>query len=433
MSRLLIGNDFTEDLEDAGEQRLATVRWHAKRALFFARDHDVLVLPEAPDDSFVRYVTALTGTDPASLAVVTSPGSAALTSATLADPALHERVRAALTGRRVDEVIPLHPDPAAVELARGLGLLDAVAGHAFIAQGGGSLANSKAVFRALAAGTGTPIPDGTVCADVETAARAVYVLFEREHPVIVKHEYRQATRGNEILSPFGGITAWGAQHLTVLSDRRAVAAHLRDNWGRLTSGGRHRLVVERYFPDSTALFAEFKLTDTGTEPAGQGEMIYDPTPSAQIMPVRTVRPELTAELLARGRELCEPLRAMGYRGTVSTDAIVTPDGQLYFTEFNSRTTGSTHIYAEIGARIVGPDYPDRRVLLEHVAWPVTSFDQAVTALTEAGLAYSQDTRTGVVISTAFDTAHQDVCFCVVSEDLAEATKLRLRVLGLVDA
>ncbi|KOG89654.1 preATP grasp domain-containing protein [Streptomyces varsoviensis] len=453
MPRLLIGNDFTEDLENAGEQRLATARWHAKRAVFFARDHDVLVLPEAPDDSFVRYVTALTGTDPASLAVVTPPEPAMLTPATLADPSLRERVRATLAGRRIDAVIPLHPDPAAVDLARGLGLLDAVAGHAFIAQGGGSLANSKAVFRALAAGTGAPIPEGAVCADPEAAARAVCPLFEQGHPVIVKHEYRQATRGNEILSPVGGITAWGARRLTVLGDSGAVAGYLRDHWGELAGDGGqgHRLVVERYFPGSTALFAEFTLTDAGTgpgtgggsgtgrgtgtgiEPAGQGEMVYDPKPSAQIMPVRTVDPELTAELLARGRALCEPLHAMGYRGTLSTDAIVTPAGQLYFTEFNGRTTGSSHIYAEIGARIVGPDYPARRVLLEHVAWPVTSFDRAVAALSDAGLAYSQDTRTGVVISTAFDAAYKDLCFCAVSEDLAGARKLRQRVLDLPDA
>ncbi|MEV6671890.1 peptide ligase PGM1-related protein [Streptomyces sp. NPDC051162] len=430
MSRLLIANDFTEELEESGEPRLATARWHAKRALFFARDHDVLILPEAPDDSFVHYVTALTGTDRSTLAVITPPG-AALTPATLTDPAFRDRVRAALTGRTVDAVIPLHPDAAAVDLARGLGLLEAVAGHGFIAQGGGSLANSKAVFRALAAGTGTPVPDGTVCAAVESATGAVHALLEGGHPVIVKHEYRQATKGNEILSPYGGIAPRGAPRLTVLDDRPAVAAYLRDHWGRMTSDGRHRLVVERYFPDSATVFAEFTLTDEGIAAAGQGELLYEPGPSAQIMPVQTVPPELTAELLSGGRELCRALHAMGYRGTVSTDAIVTADGRLFFTEFNGRTTGSTHVYAEIGGRIVGPGhYPLHRVLLEHVAWPVPSFDRAVAALTEAGLAYRPGTRTGVVINTAFDTAYRDVCFCVVAEDLAGARKQREQVLSL---
>lgn len=430
MARLLIGNDFGEELDGADEARYATARWYAQRTLFFARDDDVLVLPERPDDSFVHYVTSLTGTDPASLRMVVPPDGATLSAALLAGPAFQDAVLAALAGRTVDRVVMLHPDAAVVEFARALDLLHLVPGHAFIGQGGGALVNSKAVFRALAAGAGAPVPDGAVCADPVAAEQTIGRLFDAGHPVITKQEFRQAGKGNEILSRGGGITPRGAPHVVVLPDRPGLRRHLEAQWGRLTEGGRRRLVVERYFPDSASVFAEFRLSDVGVERSGDGELLYAPTPSGQIMPVQSLEAPTLAALLAQGRRICEPLHAMGYRGMLSADAIVTPSGELYFTEFNGRVTGSTHLYAVIGGRIVGEDYPARRVLLEHVGWPVPSFDAALRRLADAGLAYDPGRGTGVVVNSAFDPTHRDVLFCVVAENLPRAEKNRQRVLEL---
>ncbi|MFF8950713.1 peptide ligase PGM1-related protein [Streptomyces sp. NPDC014940] len=430
MTRLLIGNDFIEELDDADEARRATARWYAKRTLFYARQGDVLVLPERPDEAFLAYVTSLIDTDASTLRIVVPP-EGLLSADVLRSAELAAAVRTALAGRAVDSVVMLHPDPAAVDLARALGVIDAVPGHEFIGQGGGALVNSKAVFRALAAGCGAPVPEGAVCSDPSTAVRVISGLFARGLPVIVKHEYRQATKGNEILAPSDiWFTPRGAPRSVTLTDEAATANHLEKHWARLTSCGRHRLVVERYVPDSDTVFAEYRITDASVEIYGQGELVYAPTPDKQIMPSQKLSHDQLQCLLHHSRRLSGQLHAMGYRGMVGHDAVLTPDGEILFTEFNCRTTGTTHLYSVIGERVVGTDYPERRVILEHVGWKVPSLQAAVSRLAAAGLAYDPVRRVGVVLSEDFDPAHGDVFFCAIAEDLDAATACEKRVLTL---
>ncbi|MFE9454363.1 peptide ligase PGM1-related protein [Streptomyces sp. NPDC006739] len=430
MTRLLVGNDFIEELDDADEDRRATARWYAKRTLFYACQGDVLVLPERPAEAFLTYVTSLTGTDASTLRIVAPPGGL-LSADVLRSAELRAAVRAALAGRPVSSVVMLHPDPAVVDLARALDLIDAVPGHDFISQGGGALVNSKAVFRALAAGCGAPIPEGAVCNDPGSAVRVISGLFERGWPVIVKHEYRQATKGNEILAPSDiWFTPRGAPRSVTLTDRAGITNHLEKHWERLTTCGRYRLVVERYVPESDTVFAEYRITDAGVEVTGEGELVYAPTPSKQIMPSQRLTHDQLQNLLTHSRRLSEQLHAMGYRGMVGHDAVLTPDGEILFTEFNCRTTGTTHLYSIIGERIVGTDYPEHRVILEHVGWKVPSFEAAVSRLNAAGLAYDPRRRVGVVMSEDFDPAHGDVFFCAIAEDLDAAAACESRVLSL---
>ncbi|WP_017557207.1 preATP grasp domain-containing protein [Nocardiopsis baichengensis] len=431
MSRLLIGNDFTEELDGADRAREATACWYAQRTLFFAEDGDTVVLPHAPTDVFLGYVTSLTGTDPASLRIVVPPARVHsqehLSAERIADPSFHRALHEAIAGRPVDEVVMLYPDPRIVALARALGIGDAVPGGDFIMQSGGALANSKAAFRALASGTGVPVPEGAVCSDPSMAHDVVERLLGAGAPVIVKHEYRQASKGNEILSRHGGVTPRGAPRAVVLPDPESARKHLEAEWDRLTSGGRHRLVVERYFPDSASVFAELLLTDAGVELAGEGELIYAPTPRGQVMPACRLPSGARGELAVHSRRMGRLLWDMGHRGRVSMDAVVTPDGRLFFTEYNGRVTGSTHVYAIVGHRVVGRDYPGSRVLVEHVGLVVPSFESAVARLSAEGLAYDHESRTGVVLVSDLHTDDRDVIYCIVVDDVASAEKYRQRV------
>ncbi|MFD0723570.1 preATP grasp domain-containing protein [Streptomyces globosus] len=155
MVRLLIGNDWSEELEEP-----AGTGWAVQRLLWFARDGDVLVLPVPPEEEFLSYVTSLTGTRRDSLEVVVPPpgrtGTGALTADRLTDPAFVAELRKRTAGRPVDEVFALWPDAAVAAAADALGCPGALEGHAFLTQSGGLLGSSKAVFRALAAGVGAP-------------------------------------------------------------------------------------------------------------------------------------------------------------------------------------------------------------------------------------------------------------------------------------
>jgi hypothetical protein len=141
--------------------------------------------------------------------------------------------------------------------------------------------------------------------------------------------------------------------------------------------------------------------------------------------------DLSVVELVRAR-LCESYRVLGYRGNLSADAILTVDGEILFTEANGRLTGSTHLYAAIGARVLAPGFLQRRVLIERADWWVPSLPVAVDRLAAAGLAYDRVSGTGVVI-VSDQLPDGTVVYCVIGEDLESARVCERRVADLFTA
>ncbi|MGY0055405.1 preATP grasp domain-containing protein [Streptomyces sp. LZ34] len=436
MTRVLIANEFNEDRAGIADAKRKKTAWWTQRMLWLVRDGDVLVMAVEPDEEYLGYVLALTGTRRSTVRVVVPPpgalGTGVLTPDRLQNPEFHDALRTALGGRVVDSVISLHPDTSIAALARALGVAEALPGHGFLEQGGGRLVNSKAVFRALAGGVGAPVPDGGVCTDRAGAEEVIWRILGDGHPVMLKHDLRAGGRGNEILSPVEGTVPVGAQHAVVVADREALRSYLARRWDWLTSHGQSPAVVERYFPDSHAVFAEFEIGADGPVFAGQGEMMSAPLAAAQVIPAPCLTPGLLAELTDGARRLCEPLHAMGYRGMLSADAILTPGGDILFTEYNGRITGSTPIYRVIGEHLVGPDHMTTRSLFDHDGWPVPSFREALDTLTDAGLAYDPATRTGVVLVMPYNAGNSSIRYCVVAETFDAALKCRQVVASLFE-
>jgi hypothetical protein len=430
--RLLIGNSTNIDL--VGEFEKAGAAWWAQRLVWFAREGDVLVLPVLPEDDYVDYVTGVLGVDRGSLRLLVPPpgadGTDQLTGDRLADPSFLAGLEAALAGRTVEQVFATWPDASVVALARRVGVADMLPGQAFASQGGGALVNSKAVFRAVAAGAGVPIPPGAVCANPADAEQAIWDLLAEDRTVIIKHEFYSGGVGNHILSRAEGVQPYGAPRVSVVPDRPAVSKFLVAEWDRFTSAGRHRLVVEEYFPGSRAVFSELLITDGGIQFGADGEMFYVPIANAQAIPAPNQPAGRMAEVTEHARRLCEPLRAMGYRGWLSADAIVTPVGAIYFTEYNGRVTGSTHLHEILGRRVVGPDFARDRVLFERVGWRAPSFREALDAVEAAGLAYHPATRNGALFCSAYDPDAGSVWYCAVAPDMDAIRVLEERLASL---
>lgn len=430
MTRVLVGNDFSEDLRtDRG-----WTGWWVQRLAWFARPGDVLLLPETPDRDFLDYVGSLTGVPAESLHVVVAPDGGdgpedrrggSLSPARLGDPRCVEAVRAALAGREVTEITALWPDAAVARFARALGVPSALPGYGFVDQGGGMLTNSKSAFRTIAGGVGVPIPSGAVATSREVARTAVMDLLDAGEAAMVKHDFLSGGHGNEILSRARGVRPVGARRVVHIDTEADVDAYLDDRWAWLTSAGRSRPVVERYVRDSSAYFTEYLISDKGVELAGDGELLSAPYAVGQIMPAIGLDAPLMAELVDGGRRLCEALHAIGYRGACATDAIVTPDREVLFTEYNGRITGSTHVYAVIGRQLIGPGYGADRVILDRVwpeGWAVSGFADARDRLRAAGVGWNPDTRTGIVLSNAYD-GNGGVMYCVVAEGIDAAWAL----------
>lgn len=431
MPRLLVANDIEELLVNATAMQRKGLGWWSQRLLWFMQDSDILVLPEQPDPVYLEYVARITGTRLDTVRIVIPPadrhGTESVSPERLRDPALKEAVERAIDGRAVDAIVPLCPSTGVAALARSLRLEHVLPGAAFMSQGGGSLANSKVVFRQIAAGSRVPIAEGGVASEPWEAEALIAGMFARGYSVMVKRDFDQGCKGNEVLSPQEGVEPLGARRGHVLSGATAITSYLSENWSWLTNGGRHRVVVERYHPQSRALFAEFDLSDRGVTLAGHGELFAVPMPDGQNIPVQHASSHAIGELVDAGHRLSEALRAMGYRGVVSADAILTPDGEILFTEHNGRITGSTHIYAVVGARVVGPEAARHRVFVNREGWTAPSLQVAIERLDTAGLAYDPAAKTGVILTCAYNEMMNYVTFTVVAEDLGAARRWEERM------
>lgn len=313
MVKILVGNDFDEVLRT----RPASGWWN-QRVTWFAEDGDLVILPARPEESFLRYVTGMTGTRRSSLRVLVPPAEEGrpdtLSGSCLVDEEFLGQIRSALAGRPVTGIVPLWPSASIARLARALGVPEALAGREFAEQGGGALLNSKTAFRAIAAGVGVGLPCGRVCADRDGTVDAVLELVGAGHIAMLKKDYMSGGAGNEIVSPVPGVSPVGAKNVVVAADEAAVVRYVEDRWDWLTDGGRHQFVVERYHPGSVACFAEFLITDDGIEFGAHGEMLSEPVTTKQIIPPPAFSGQVLDDLTDQGRRLCEPLRAMGYRG-----------------------------------------------------------------------------------------------------------------------
>jgi hypothetical protein len=436
MARLLVGNNRTEelvgDLTSLGSIERRFAGCGAQRIMWFARDGDVVVLPWAPEEEYLEYVSMFTGVRLSSLHLaVPAPGRLGthiLSRDRLEGQEFQETVRREFAGRPVDDVFALCGDGAVASLARALNADSAMPGYHFAASGGTRPVNSKSLFRAIAGGAGVPITPGWVVYDQADACHIITRELAQGNCVILKQDLQSGGTGNEVLCPEAGVRVIGALGpAVVLNSVSAVRTYLERRWGWLAGGHWHAVVIERYFPGATPIFAEFDIRDQGPVFIGHGEMLMAPAYAGVIVPAPKMSSEVESVLVETGRQVCMSYCAIGYRGTVSVDAIVTADDHFFLNEINCRIGGSTHLQKVIGNNIVGPDYQKERLLLERGGWRVSSFKEAVGRLDANGLGYNREARAGVILICDFGLADGSVRYCIVAEDIDAVRKYERRL------
>lgn len=408
--RIIIANHIDPAIRDRRDLRAWT-----QRALWGARDGDLIVLCALPDPGFLQYATELTGTDPNRLHLVVPPpghfGGRLLDPQMLTHPDTLHQVQAVLAehggAAAVEEVWALWPSASVARFATALDLTEQLPGADFLAQGGGELVNNKSVFRMLAAASGVPVAAGTVVRDPGEATSATLSLLPTTGAVMVKQAHNGAGVGNELVVadpslPTGHAGARHQHHLDGGALPTAAAAYWRERWTWASADGRFPVVIEEFVPGARTVYCEQHLTDTGVHPTEMGELRYvDHRLSHESVPLRDLEPSVREQLLDGSARLAHTYRAIGYRGRISTDAIVQPDGRLLFTEVNAQATGSWHIYEVFAHYIVhANDAPERTVTESHVPphWTVPDGTTFHRALADLELAYTPATRTGVIVS-----------------------------------
>lgn len=424
--RILIGNHIDPAIRERGDLRAWT-----QRALWFARDGDLVILSDEPDPRFLAEVTSLTRVDPRTLTIlVAPPGRCAgrlLDPAVLADDSLLSSVRTVVRAEPVEEIFALWPSASVARFAAALRLADSFPGAGFFAQNGGELCNNKAVFRSLAAGAGVPITNGEVCHSPRDAADATLALLSYSGAVVVKQAHNGAGVGNELVLRDPTLTCdhVGARHLHHLAGPTpaAVEAYWSQRWDWASAEGRFPVVVEQFMPGAASVYSEYLVTDDDVDPTEMGSLHYvGRRLDHQIVPLHAVTEDVRTQLAAGSTALAEAYRQVGYRGHLSADAIVTAAGRVLFTEVNAQVTGSLHIYQSIAHEIVDVGREPRRRVVEHhtpPTWAVADADAFSAALDALDCQYDPTTRTGVIPSMPIMTtagAPAQFVFCIAYGD-----------------
>lgn len=420
--RILVGNHIDDSILVRADQRAYT-----QRILWFADNDDVIILSDNPDPAFLRHVTSLTGVDPCSLKFHIPPAGRfegkLLDRHMLTDAGFLKAISDDL--RNVSEIFALWPSPSLFRFASILNMTDRLPGAAFIAQGGGELANNKAYFRALAAACEIPIAAGEVCRTIDDAESAMEALLNVGDAVIVKQAQNGAGVGNQIVLREHSLETGhaGAVYIHRLEDGlEGVRSYFALRWEWASMNGRFPVVIEAFMPAARTVYAEYYADDFGTQFTRSGKLTYEGGLLTQeSAPLRDVSRNMQTRLVTAGKRLAAVYQAMGYRGYMSADAIVRNSGEMIFTEMNARVTGSLHIYKGIGDRVVGVSRSPERTIIQYLTpphWSIASIDEFIDATTDLGCSYDRAKREGVIVSIppVRGASKGAFMFCVVYGD-----------------
>ncbi|WP_221350077.1 hypothetical protein [Streptomyces beigongshangae] len=441
MPQLVLGNVTSEYMFAsplAGFSRKEAHKQHAisTRTAWLLEDGDAMLAHRRLTPDFRDYLVSSLGLDPAALTFLTPDGP---------DEGTFLDARTALAGPLLERLrgtvgpdwtlTPYLYDRTVAVLADRLGLNLAAA---FFAQGGSDFFNSKSFFRAWATGTGVPVARGEVCRSRGATARAVRELLPHTGSVIVKQDFSASGYGNVLFTTDAGVPSIGAsaRHVmdpdpspweieVALATSFPVVEGVRDFPAGLRPS---EAVVEVYHPHSRTLYSELFLPDPPGEPflLDHGDMRMEPVWNGFAIPPVALSAAAEQRMLDVSLAMARTIQQLGYRGYLNCDSIVTPTGEVLFSEVNARVGGCTHVHAA-ARRLLGRDYQRSHTVLTRNDLPVQDFAKLIWTV-DHDPRLSPDGDSGVVILVDDSPYNQTAEYLVYGRgpEAAEETEHLLR-------
>jgi hypothetical protein len=423
--RLLIGSDGP-----LAVGRQIDIRSWTQRVLWFARNGDAIVLTDVPDPAFVEHVSRLADLEPSSLRFHVLPARWKRGNfdawALLEKSFLDELAADAMSAT---EVIALWPCPVVGWLVKHLGVEEKLVGACFWREGGGILANSKVLFRAVAGGTGAPVAPGGVCRSPEDAVRISDHLVREGHAFVVKRSFGGGGKGNEIVStvPLAVSHAGHASAEQVEATLESLSDYWARRWAWASDDGANPFVVEAFIPDARTIYVEMECFDCGVGVGRIGELRFENGEIArEVFPAQRVPAGVLEELQRAASQIAKAYVAIGYRGRLSLDTVVAPGGRIFLTEANARFTTSTHLYEPIAERVARVAEKPARVVVQALSpqsWQFDGLGSFLEGLVRRGLAFDPISRTGLLAVTPVFHSTGQLMMAAIADDESHAEEL----------
>lgn len=425
--KILILND-----EDVWMARKRDIRSWTFRGLWFANAGDIVVAMDDLPVDFVRHVAETKGFNPKSLSLVVAPpgeyGRGEFDGRILSDATVMAKIKANPSFHEIDCIEALWPTPSVAHLAMDLKIPNLLPGCAFISSCGYEPANSKAFFRAIASAAGVSIPEGYVARSEREALDHSLRLFSLGDAIIVKRDHGGAGGGNHLVkSPTwgGDASIAGAARVTELEkiSSRTLGEFWGNHWEWMSNSGSAPVVLETHVSGWDTFYAEFRIGDDCISGPHLGQLTFsDGGLTLEVLPSRPEGDGMH-KLCENALILAEKYQAIGYRGYLSADAIVSPQGSVLFTEVNSRYTGSTHLYSVMKSLPVAIENESPRIVMQ-AQLPQTSLSETLSNWRQRGIAYSSKYGVGAVALTPeLGGIDGPIAFNAIGRSLDEAQRI----------
>jgi hypothetical protein len=428
--RLLIANHIDPSLLQQPDQRTFT-----QRIFWLAKEGDLILVSCEPDAAFLDHVCANLGIRKELLTFIrVGPDhdeGRVFDPRFLISQDLIQRLKP-LT-QKCEEVICLWPSVQVADLVIHLGLEPCFAGTSFFKQGGDALANSKASFRALAAASKIPIPQGTVCRTSLELGDAITELLKVVDGVMIKQSHNGAAAGCAVISSDLNNVPRPAG-LIWTKDLSEVEDSIPDLWHWASANDRFPVIVEELKIGYQTIWFEFESKEAGVLPRANGSLEYEKGKLLrEHTPLMATIDEDVLELAQKDAyKLAKIYHAIGYRGILSADGLINDQGTYVFTEMNARIGGSLPIYGGVWERVVKQSHEIDRYIVQYLSpadWPNLKTNLLLEKLDAAGLLYDPVTRTGAVLGIPPDReiAQGSFLIILITESEKEQKELFERV------
>jgi hypothetical protein len=372
------------------------------RLIALAENDDLVVLPHSVSGAFIRYVNGLLGRNLSRANVIVprrgDSEQIILNFDSLCDGDVERQILRRAGSVQGWQLEAYFLDRAVMHLATRLGLAVDQRSAAFLRAGGAESYNSKVLFRQLGAACGVPIAEGAMASTAAELGRNVTELLGRTGRVMIKQDTNSGSAGNTAVTTFDEDTLTGAWQVCQVPDGADVEAFAASLWPRVAVQRNTRVVVEVYHLSEQVYYSELLVRGPGVAPVlmNFGEMRMEPTFIGFEIPSQRLSQFDIGEMISHSANLARAAGDAGFTGYMNIDSILTMSGQIMFTEVNGRMGDCTHI--DYWARqLLGDDYGRHHVVLTRNWISATSFADTLSTLDEAGVAYSHETKSGVVL------------------------------------
>ncbi|MBF4618386.1 hypothetical protein ITJ44_09905 [Clavibacter sp. VKM Ac-2873] len=415
MPKIVILNNRAEYPTGIGLDSMEAIAKTAARHFWLVEAGDIVLAPTVIDSDFMGYVGKMRGFNERSIRYVTT--GRILRDDVLTAPDTIAHLHRLMATEDDWALMPCFMTEGVAVLSEALGIAS-LSGEGFAAQRGGDLFNRKSHFRQMAAGIGMPIPRGALVHDRAGLARVIPRHTAATGAFIIKRDNSAGGFGNIVGTRGPSVPLPGARETIPLGED--VAGFSDSVWSKVAEGEKSTVVVEEYHPATHIFYFEFLIDDQGRPgflDSGDVRMELDDDAAAKSMvweglDIPAILPPYSL-VLASGWALrfAQLAAAVGYRGYLNIDGILTAGGDILFNEVNARWGGGFVLH-RIAEALIGPRYADAVCISSLRNIPVIDVMPFVGLLERTSLAWSRDRGEGVVLVTA-DGRESDTMECLV--------------------